>query len=1039
MSFLDKIKLLRSKAQEAQAATKIIDQLRNLESKNDENTSFRWIWELIQNAKDVPNSSGTVDIEIVYDEINSTIEFKHNGKFFTTENIIFLIEQVSTKERGKIENKKEKTTGKFGTGFLTTHLLSKKVKVLGCIQDDGEKLRKFEVELDRSSEKQNEIIKSIEDSCNQLETSAHEISNFVEENGFNTSFIYFLDYAGKKTAEKGLKNLLVSAPYVFAFVSEINSITVKVQQGKGEYYRIFQRGETRKAGIENGQTVSILIDTNGEMINRYIFTLSETNNTNLKVAVEVNRKGEERFIGIINNDLPKLFCDFPLLGTNDFPFPIVINCKSFNPTEPRDGIFLTSNIDGKEDSEEVKENKENILKAIDLFNNLLDYFLNEKYKCIYNIVKIIEPISKYWLSADWFDISVSAKLKEHIEEVELIESYKGNNCKLADEWDNNFILIPNHENQNVRLEIWNLLSSLYPHRIPKKEELEFWYNSLWDECHNYTISDLIESVQEKSDLVKLASVVNGNVDEWLKNLYKLIYSNNSELARRLNFEPQIIPNQNKQFCKKDELVTNYDIDNKYIEIANLLDIDLNSKIIYKPASTYLPNLLSLNRFTFEDLCIELQNQLRYNDNFEFYKEIACLKNIDNENQTDFLAIFNSLYAEENLKTVKINKTSDSLYQVAIEKLVEKMADDCEETFSVEQFAGKFSFSSQLKALNWLTRFLCFLIKQNKISKLKQKKIFPDQNGSFIELDALYFDNEKISEETKDVSLLIGNDIRCKLLNKYVGIKLHASREMKNDLPATRIVNFIRQNKNKLGKTEEEKQVFLKFYNYLKSLSKESETAQIYEELINNLHWFFNEEDIANNMTKVKDYDNVLNKYGVKDISELEKILSSTSIQIVNEDKIEISKELLAEWGITSEAELLKLLNGKMLDQRFKYTPSHSSDRFNYAIEILQRSKNNVTKHLEKLSEYDLTEIIEVAKTVFLIKKNSEELYIIARPSDYHKIVIFYDSELDVLDYEKDCELWVEDGKSVPQKITFGKILKLTGVNTIPLKEIGKND
>jgi len=35
------------------------------------------------------------------------------------------------------------------------------------------------------------------------------------------------------------------------------------------------------------------------------------------------------------------------------------------------------------------------------------------------------------------------------------------------------------------------------------------------------------------------------------------------------------------------------------------------------------------------------------------------------------------------------------------------------------------------------------------------------------------------------------------------------------------------------------------------------------------------------------------------------------------------------------------------------------------------------------------------------------------------------------------ELWVEDGKSEPERMTFGKILKLTGVNKIPLWRINK--
>ena len=138
MEFSQKIRNLRNKAQETQAANKIIDMLTELKLKNDETTSYRWIWELIQNAKDVVNTSGMVDMIINFDEGNRTVEFKHNGKLFSTENIVFLIEQVSTKDRTITNEKNKKTTGKFGTGFLTTHLLSEKVRVSGYLQDAGE-------------------------------------------------------------------------------------------------------------------------------------------------------------------------------------------------------------------------------------------------------------------------------------------------------------------------------------------------------------------------------------------------------------------------------------------------------------------------------------------------------------------------------------------------------------------------------------------------------------------------------------------------------------------------------------------------------------------------------------------------------------------------------------------------------------------------------------------------------------------------------------------------------------------------------------
>ena len=77
----------------------------------------------------------------------------------------------------------------------------------------------------------------------------------------------------------------------------------------------------------------------------------------------------------------------------------------------------------------------------------------------------------------------------------------------------------------------------------------------------------------------------------------------------------------------------------------------------------------------------------------------------------------------------------------------------------------------------------------------------------------------------------------------------------------------------------------------------------------------------------------------------------------------------------------------------------------------------------------------MTNTIFIIKKYGKEIVLITRPSDYEQVILYYEAEKDILDFEKDYELWVEDGKTTPQQITFGKMLKLTGINRIPLRKV----
>jgi hypothetical protein len=56
--------------------------------------------------------------------------------------------------------------------------------------------------------------------------------------------------------------------------------------------------------------------------------------------------------------------------------------------------------------------------------------------------------------------------------------------------------------------------------------------------------------------------------------------------------------------------------------------------------------------------------------------------------------------------------------------------------------------------------------------------------------------------------------------------------------------------------------------------------------------------------------------------------------------------------------------------------------------------------------------------------------IVVRPAYDGTVIIYYQSEQDVLDYE-DHELWVETGADV-RRITFGHILKTTEIRRFPI-------
>lgn len=99
MGYIKKLDLSKQKVYNQSVAARILGLVEELRLNTNEKVQRRWIWELLQNAKDVSYKNGTVDVSINYDFHVGELAFRHNGMPFSVDNITFLIEQVSTKWR----------------------------------------------------------------------------------------------------------------------------------------------------------------------------------------------------------------------------------------------------------------------------------------------------------------------------------------------------------------------------------------------------------------------------------------------------------------------------------------------------------------------------------------------------------------------------------------------------------------------------------------------------------------------------------------------------------------------------------------------------------------------------------------------------------------------------------------------------------------------------------------------------------------------------------------------------------------------------
>ena len=206
--------------------------------------------------------------------------------------------------------------------------------------------------------------------CKPRRTRSQDLDDQPQYKGYdpsklNTSFRYELtDKTGKNVARAGLADLDICLPYTLAFVRELESV---------EYpNRLLSLEEPEEERVDGEvQILSVTVADPVEFDDQEMSSHrgAEQRSDHHRRAGQANRETACRSSRWHPN-VPRLFCDFPLLGTEAFPFPVIINNPTFNPTEPRDGIFLTKT---ERPNRHIDHNKAILKEALALYLLLLDH------------------------------------------------------------------------------------------------------------------------------------------------------------------------------------------------------------------------------------------------------------------------------------------------------------------------------------------------------------------------------------------------------------------------------------------------------------------------------------------------------------------------------------------------------------------------------------------------------------------------------------------------------------------------------------------
>jgi hypothetical protein len=350
----------------------------------------RWIWELLQNAADAADPS-TRKNRVRIEAEGGKIRFSHNGSAFNLQEICHLIYHGSTKQED--ETKK----GKFGSGFLTIHLISHRVRIRGVLEENASS-KSFEFFLDRSGDAPRVIQQNMEIAWAEFKRDLRD-TNGTEE--FTTTFECELDSDAEVVVESGLADLERTVPYVLAFVDELEEVTLCKANGTISWHRVKQEPV-------NGL---VLTDVMCEASDAPLKTVRVATVGDYKKGVALSvllHQSNERWEVTVDDSTPRLFYPLPLVDTHDLPIPFAIVSENFEPTEERNGIWASAA--GK--SEPLTEkNWALLLEVPSLFKMLVGACYRERWLASHQLARLSKaPANKAWLDATRFDSEVLFKV-----------------------------------------------------------------------------------------------------------------------------------------------------------------------------------------------------------------------------------------------------------------------------------------------------------------------------------------------------------------------------------------------------------------------------------------------------------------------------------------------------------------------------------------------------------------------------------------------------------------------------------------------------
>ena len=297
--------------------------------RNPHTAGSRWPFELLQNALDAGPRSGCAMVTVALRQEDRALVFEHDGAPFTSLELAALLSGGSSKEF-----ESEETTGRFGTGFLVTHVLAEKTKLEGLLAlCPG--FERFQLILDRRGDEE-AILKNIY-ACNDAIRAAVPVSS---HDGIpSAKFEYFLDSAD--SLRLGLESFRNALPYLFGTRPTLGRVTIAVQNGETEEWKPSPVSSEAVPGRIVYQRDICVCTRDGTVASEMrVLRLMTRADAHAAALVLLRKVSGGWSVVIPDPEQPRIYREYPLRGSGFLPINFMLDGK-FDPDQERSRLLMS--------------------------------------------------------------------------------------------------------------------------------------------------------------------------------------------------------------------------------------------------------------------------------------------------------------------------------------------------------------------------------------------------------------------------------------------------------------------------------------------------------------------------------------------------------------------------------------------------------------------------------------------------------------------------------------------------------------------------